>query len=197
MYMIALAFTIAVIVVGIIAVVAVVFLVMRALIAKEKVMSAVKYKEWDLYDSLPDGWRFHKACGSPLCGYEFATNGKSILNGGKLALVFVGRGDNKYMPQDDSKSKQKDELAPKQEIDENYCRAVNTLARKKFQQRMMQDILIDLQICEIEGWCKTEYIRELRRLIGSLLRNSGREILLNKTSDQISLMLDLPRGAST
>lgn len=197
MSMIVLAFTIAAIVVGIIAVVAVVFLAMRVLIAKEEMRSAMKYKEWDLYDSLPDGWRFHKVCGSPLCGYEFANNGKSILNGGKLALVFVGRGDNKYTPQGDSQAKQKIEPTPKQEIDENYLRVVNTLARKKFQQRMLQDILIDLQICEIEGWCKTEYIRELRRLIGSLLRNSGREILLSKTSDQISLMLDLPCGAST
>jgi hypothetical protein len=170
-------------------------LAMRVLTAKAKARNAMKYKEWDLYDSLPDGWRFHKACGSPLTGYEFANNGKSLLKGGKLALVFVGRGENKYHPQGIIKEEQKSK--PVQEIDENYCRVVNALARKKFQQRMLHDILIDLQICEIEGWCKTEYIRELRRLIGSLLRNSGREILLSKSSDQISLMLDLPCGAST
>lgn len=44
------------------------------------------YKEWPLYDFLPDGYRIDKTCGSPLHGYEFATNG-SILKGGKRILV--------------------------------------------------------------------------------------------------------------
>jgi len=53
-------------------------------------MSTTKYKHWDLLDSLPIGWKIDKTCGSPLCGYEFCTNGKSILTGGnKRALVKV------------------------------------------------------------------------------------------------------------
>jgi len=50
-----------------------------------------KYKDWELLQSLPDGWRIDKTAGSPLCGYEFCTNGKSLLNGQKRALLFVGR----------------------------------------------------------------------------------------------------------
>jgi hypothetical protein len=36
---------------------------------------------------LPEGWIIDKYCGSPLYGFVFCTNGKSILNGGKRALV--------------------------------------------------------------------------------------------------------------
>ena len=54
-----------------------------------------KYKYWDLLDSLPIGWKIDKTCGSPLCGYEFCTNGKSVLSGEqKRALVKVKFNNN-------------------------------------------------------------------------------------------------------
>jgi len=34
--------------------------------------------------------------------------------------------------------------------------------RELFIQKMLQDILTDIKICEIEGWDKTEYIRRLK-----------------------------------
>ena len=43
----------------------------------------IKYKHWDLIETLPSGWKIDKSAGSPLFGYVFATNGKSILNGDK------------------------------------------------------------------------------------------------------------------
>ena len=46
-----------------------------------------KYKDWEVYEVLPMGWKVDNSCGSPLHGFDFCTNGKSILNGGKRALV--------------------------------------------------------------------------------------------------------------
>ena len=50
-----------------------------------------RYKYWDLLDELPEGWKIDKTVGSPLTGYEFITNGKSVLNGQKRALLKVGK----------------------------------------------------------------------------------------------------------
>lgn len=52
--------------------------------------------------------------------------------------------------------------------DASQARTVNELARQKFKHRLLADILVDLTICEIEGWCKREYIDELRALINNI-----------------------------
>lgn len=60
--------------------------------------SVRKYRDWDILEELPEGWVIDKYCGSPLYGFVFCTNGKSILNGGKRALMraFINiRGNNK------------------------------------------------------------------------------------------------------
>ena len=49
--------------------------------------STPKYRDWDILETLPEGWVIDKTAGSPLYGFVFCTNGKSILNGGKRALV--------------------------------------------------------------------------------------------------------------
>lgn len=41
------------------------------------------------------------------------------------------------------------------------------LARHKMILRLYADILTDMQICEVEGWDKMEYIRMLQELINS------------------------------
>ena len=48
-----------------------------------------KYRDWDLLEQLPENWKIDKTVGSPLFEYEFCTNGKSVLNGQKRALVKV------------------------------------------------------------------------------------------------------------
>ena len=58
-------------------------------------------------------------------------------------------------------------------IDENYCKTVNELARKKFAMRLLADIRVDLMVCEIEGWDKMEYIEELKALINGLVGRSN------------------------
>lgn len=41
------------------------------------------------------------------------------------------------------------------------------LARHQMILRLYADILMDMQICEVEGWNKMEYIRMLQELINS------------------------------
>lgn len=49
--------------------------------------------------------------------------------------------------------------------EDHIARTLNDLARHKMILRLYQDILIDLTICDIEGWDKKEYIRQLQELI--------------------------------
>lgn len=42
------------------------------------------------------------------------------------------------------------------------------LARHATIVRLLNDIMVDMQICEIEGWDKTEYIRTLRKMLNSI-----------------------------
>ena len=39
--------------------------------------------------------------------------------------------------------------------------ALNRLAREQMKCRLLQDIRVDLAVCEIEGWSQTEYINEI------------------------------------
>lgn len=57
-----------------------------------------------------------------------------------------------------------------EEVDPDTRKALNDLARHKMVARLYADILVDMQICEIEGWDKLEYIRELKDLINSFGR---------------------------
>ena len=48
-----------------------------------------KYRDWNILESLPDGWVIDKTAGSPAPNTVFITNGKSVLNGQKRALLKV------------------------------------------------------------------------------------------------------------
>lgn len=47
-------------------------------------------------------------------------------------------------------------------------RQLNRLARERMKQRLLNDILVDLQVCKLEGWNKLEYIAELRDMLNTL-----------------------------
>ena len=57
-----------------------------------------------------------------------------------------------------------------EEVDPETRKALNDLARHKTITRLYANILVDMQICEIEGWDALEYIRELKDLINSFGR---------------------------
>ncbi len=50
---------------------------------------------------------------------------------------------------------------------------LNRLAREQMKEKLMTDILIDMTICQIEGWNITEYLEELKELIDSLQKNKS------------------------
>lgn len=47
-------------------------------------------------------------------------------------------------------------------------KALNRLAREKMKYRLLANISLDLVICELEGWDKTEYLNELKDMINEL-----------------------------
>lgn len=47
-------------------------------------------------------------------------------------------------------------------------KALNRLAMEKMKYRLLADISLDLVICELEGWSKTEYLNELKDMINEL-----------------------------
>ena len=54
--------------------------------------------------------------------------------------------------------------------DKETAKAFNDLARHTAILRILKDVRIDLEICEIEGWDKREYIKQLRKLLDSIGR---------------------------
>ena len=52
--------------------------------------------------------------------------------------------------------------------DKDTAKALNDLARHTAIVRILNDIRMDMEICEIEGWDKTEYIKQLKKLLDSI-----------------------------
>lgn len=57
--------------------------------------------------------------------------------------------------------------------DKEEPRAFNRLAREQMKRRLLADILADIQVCELEGWDKLEYLSELREMLDSLGKRGG------------------------
>jgi hypothetical protein len=133
-----------------------------------------KYKDWDILNELPEGWIIDKTVGSPCANTLFITNGKSVLNGQKRALLKINKETIDYKEKDTETNLLKSIQAKndKNKIhDKDYtypAKTVNDLARLKFKEHLLKDIVIDLTICDIEGWDKKEYINELKKLINEI-----------------------------
>lgn len=52
--------------------------------------------------------------------------------------------------------------------DKAIAKALNDLARHQMIYKLLADIRMDLAICEVEGWSKTEFINQLKQLINSI-----------------------------
>ena len=52
--------------------------------------------------------------------------------------------------------------------DKDTARALNDLARHTAIVRILNDIRMDMEICEIEGWDKNEYLNLIRQLLNSI-----------------------------
>ena len=128
------------------------------------------YKDWDILQEIPEGWIIDKTVGSPLFDCVFITNGKSVINGQKRALLRIKSSPiNKTVQAISIPAFKKDEIdIPKIEELPFPAKTVNALARMKFQEQLLKEIMFDLMVCEIEGWDKREYIRQIRKLINGI-----------------------------
>ena len=48
--------------------------------------------------------------------------------------------------------------------------ALNTLAREQMKYKLMADILMDIEVCKLEGIDYKEYLKELKQIIDEFLR---------------------------
>lgn len=129
-----------------------------------------KYRNWDILEEIPKGWIVDKTAGSPLKNTVFITNGKSVLNGQKRALLKV------QTKQNDNTLKNEiinHDVEVKEMIDDSDqyifpAKTVNQLARLKFQEQLLKEIRFDLIICDLENWDKKEYLNEIKKLLNSI-----------------------------
>lgn len=152
------------------------------------------FRGWELLEEMPDGWKIDKTAGSPLHGYSFISDGKSIINGGKRALLRVVAPQRRFLLEEPRRAAvtahevTQQEKKAAQAIEAFPARTVNELARAKFKRQLLNDILVDLQICEIEGWCKREYIAELKAMINSIGQQACIDVVSSKMEPAISKM---------
>ena len=127
-----------------------------------------RYQCWDVLDELPEGWVIDKTAGSPLARSVFITNGKSLISGNQkraILRVRVNPIDNK---EDDTGDIS--DLRKKEEVKPSIfpAKTVNELARAKFKEQILKEIMFDLMVCEIEEWDKKEYINELQKMLNGI-----------------------------
>lgn len=49
--------------------------------------------------------------------------------------------------------------------DSESAKALQQLAREQMKQKLLKDICMDIQICNLEGWDYREYLKELHQMI--------------------------------
>lgn len=152
-------------------------------------MNKDNFNGWHIVKSIPGGWSVDKTTGSPLAGHVFITNGKSVLNGQKRCLLQVSKNIVSDVGAKVTPCFAMPEIKPEsvfqsydQQIgDAVFRRTVNEMARESFKLNLLKDIMCDLTICEIEGWCKAEYIRQIKKMIGEI----GSGVVLNGGSKEL------------
>lgn len=149
-------------------------------------VSKSTFRDWEVYEVLPFGWKIDSSCGSPLHGYDFCINGKSILNGGKRALV---RSIRKGTPNIQFTEPKKEPKVESIEAKEDFifpAKNVNDLARLKFKEQILKEIRFDLMVCEIEKWDKKEYINEIKKLLNSIDTSNKKKVITTTLPDLFS-----------
>lgn len=57
--------------------------------------------------------------------------------------------------------------------DADMPKRFNQLAREQMKHKLLADILVDMEICRLEGWGVTDYLKELIQLLEGLLPKSS------------------------
>ena len=135
--------------------------------------STPKYRDWYILEELPKGWSIDKTAGSPAPNTVFITNGKSVLSGKQERALLkveskrdINISKNEILKQ--NHIVETNEMVEKMEIPIFPTKTVNDLARLKFKEQLLKEIMFDLMVCEIENWDKKEYINELKKMLNSI-----------------------------
>ena len=151
--------------------------------------STSKYRDWDILEDLPEGWLIDKTAGSPAPNTVFITNGKSVLNGQKRALLKVeAKRDINISKNEIVKNHivETNGMVEKTEIPIFPAKTVNDLARLKFKEQLLKEIMFDLMVCEIENWDKKEYINEIKKLLNSIDTSNKKKVSTSSLPDLFS-----------
>jgi hypothetical protein len=131
------------------------------------------------YDIMPHGWKIDPTFGSPEHGYLPICNGKSLINGGEKGLLKLVKIDQICAITENVKyekpSNIKSELPQSKEEIKNAYKVINDLAREKFKEKMMQEILFDMSVCRLEGWDIFQYAIQLKNLINEVTKNMNKQ----------------------
>ena len=129
-----------------------------------------KYRDWDILDEIPNGWSIDNTAGSPAPNTVFITNGKSVLSGQqKRALLRVKAKLDIIISKNEIIKN--DIIVKKIDNNETYIfpsKTVNDLARLKFKEQILKEIMFDFMVCEIENWDKKEYINEIQKMLNQI-----------------------------
>lgn len=152
--------------------------------------STSKYRDWDILEDLPEGWVIDKYAGSPAPNTVFITNGKSVLNGQKRALLKVqAKQDINILKNEIPKVNhfvEANKKIEKTEIPIFPAKTVNDLARLKFKEQLLKEIMFDLMVCEIENWDKKEYINELKKMLNGIDTSNKKKATTKNLPDLFS-----------
>ena len=53
-------------------------------------------------------------------------------------------------------------------------KALNRLAREQAKEKLLRDVLFDLNVCKLEGWDAKEYLDELIEILMGIRAKSGK-----------------------
>ena len=131
-----------------------------------------RYKYWDVVEEIPQGWVVCKYAGSPMPSSVFITNGKSLLNGQERAILKIQSKQDINISKNEMPKvnhfAEASKTIEKTEIPIFPAKTVNDLARLKFKEQLLKEIMFDLMVCEIENWDKKEYINEIKKMLNSI-----------------------------
>jgi hypothetical protein len=136
-------------------------------VVQERLVVHSSLPRMERFHALPDGWRLDRSWGSPEYGWEPICNGKSMINGGRKGLLKVEKPTVKDSLTAAIKLPEPEPERIKLTTDEIKiaAKATNNLARAKFKKKLLQELMVDLMVCKIEGWSITDYISDLKSLI--------------------------------
>ncbi len=128
-----------------------------------------RYRYWDVLDEMPEGWVIDKTAGSPLARSVFITNDKSPISGQQKRAILRIKPRGFRSPSSTTKAIIKEDNV--EDEDEEYvfpAKSVNELARARFKEQLLKDIMFDFMVCEIEGWDKMEYLNGLKEMLNGI-----------------------------